>query len=86
MWYNINKNGKEICYEIKSCQIKKRSAVLCNKVIQRKRDQSHKNHRETWKSGRSKEKGFDGFLMGEYFMRNSDPGTEFGTFISKTKN
>ena len=29
-----------------------------------------------------KEKGFDGFLMGEYFMKNVDPGKKFGEFIS----
>lgn len=27
-----------------------------------------------------KEKGFDGFLMGEYFMRNSDPAKAFEEF------
>ncbi|WP_419868169.1 indole-3-glycerol phosphate synthase TrpC [Chryseobacterium sp. CT-SW4] len=29
-----------------------------------------------------KEKGFDGFLMGEYFMKNSNPGKAFEDFIS----
>lgn len=29
-----------------------------------------------------KEKGFDGFLMGEYFMKNENPGEKFGEFIS----
>ncbi|WP_346984805.1 indole-3-glycerol phosphate synthase TrpC [Chryseobacterium sp. POE27] len=29
-----------------------------------------------------KEKGFDGFLMGEYFMKNEDPGDKFRKFIS----
>lgn len=29
-----------------------------------------------------KEKGFDGFLMGEYFMKNEDPANKFGEFIS----
>lgn len=29
-----------------------------------------------------KEKGFDGFLMGEYFMKNENPGNKFGEFIS----
>ncbi|HCA08413.1 indole-3-glycerol phosphate synthase TrpC [Chryseobacterium sp.] len=29
-----------------------------------------------------KEKGFDGFLMGEYFMKNEDPGNKFSEFIS----
>lgn len=29
-----------------------------------------------------KEKGFDGFLMGEYFMRNENPGIAFEKFIS----
>ena len=29
-----------------------------------------------------KEKGFDGFLMGEYFMKNKDPGKKFNEFIS----
>jgi indole-3-glycerol phosphate synthase len=32
-----------------------------------------------------KEKGFDGFLMGEYFMRNEDPGSKFGEFVSNVK-
>ncbi|REC79048.1 indole-3-glycerol phosphate synthase TrpC [Chryseobacterium elymi] len=29
-----------------------------------------------------KEKGFDGFLMGEYFMKNEDPGDKFTEFVS----
>ena len=29
-----------------------------------------------------KEKGFDGFLMGEYFMKNEDPGKKFEEFVS----
>lgn len=29
-----------------------------------------------------KEKGFNGFLMGEYFMKNENPGQKFGEFIS----
>ena len=29
-----------------------------------------------------KEKGFDGFLMGEYFMKNENPGRKFKEFIS----
>lgn len=28
-----------------------------------------------------KEKGFDGFLMGEYFMKNENPGVKFGEFV-----
>lgn len=28
-----------------------------------------------------KEKGFDGFLMGEYFMKNEDPGNAFREFV-----
>jgi indole-3-glycerol phosphate synthase len=28
-----------------------------------------------------KEKGFDGFLMGEYFMKNENPGNKFSEFI-----
>lgn len=28
-----------------------------------------------------KEKGFDGFLMGEYFMKNENPGEKFKTFV-----
>lgn len=28
-----------------------------------------------------KEKGFDGFLMGEYFMKEKNPGNAFGDFI-----
>lgn len=30
-----------------------------------------------------KQKGFDGFLMGEYFMKNENPGKVFQEFISK---
>ncbi len=30
-----------------------------------------------------KEKGFDGFLMGEYFMKNENPGKSFEEFINK---
>lgn len=33
-----------------------------------------------------KEKGFDGFLMGEYFMRNENPGNAFEEFIKDIKN
>ena len=29
-----------------------------------------------------KEKGFDGFLMGEYFMKNENPGQKFGKFLT----
>ncbi|MBL1222740.1 indole-3-glycerol phosphate synthase TrpC [Chryseobacterium sp. L7] len=29
-----------------------------------------------------KEKGFDGFLMGEYFMKNEDPASTFAEFVS----
>lgn len=29
-----------------------------------------------------KEKGFDGFLMGEYFMKNENPGNKFKEFVS----
>lgn len=29
-----------------------------------------------------KEKGFDGFLMGEYFMKNENPGEKFEEFVS----
>ena len=29
-----------------------------------------------------KEKGLDGFLMGEYFMKDDNPGKKFGEFIS----
>jgi len=29
-----------------------------------------------------KEKGFDGFLMGEYFMKNENPANKFAEFIS----
>ena len=28
-----------------------------------------------------REKGFDGFLMGEYFMKEDNPGKKFGEFI-----
>lgn len=31
-----------------------------------------------------KEKGFDGFLMGEFFMKNENPGAAFGNFIKNT--
>lgn len=30
-----------------------------------------------------KEKGFDGFLMGEYFMKHENPGNKFVQFVSK---
>lgn len=30
-----------------------------------------------------KEKGFDGFLMGEYFMKNENPGSAFENFINE---
>lgn len=30
-----------------------------------------------------KEKGFDGFLMGEYFMKNENPGKAFEEFVNK---
>ncbi len=30
-----------------------------------------------------KEQGFDGFLMGEYFMKNENPGEKFAEFVSK---
>lgn len=33
-----------------------------------------------------KEKGFDGFLMGEYFMRNENPWNAFEEFISNLSN
>jgi len=33
-----------------------------------------------------KEKGFDGFLMGEYFMRNENPGIAFEEFITEVRN
>ena len=33
-----------------------------------------------------KEKGFDGFLMGEYFMRNENPGIAFKEFITEVRN
>ena len=29
-----------------------------------------------------KSKGFDGFLMGEYFMKNENPGQKFEEFLS----
>lgn len=32
-----------------------------------------------------KDKGFDGFLMGEYFMKNENPGKKFEEFISTIK-
>ncbi|WEK70098.1 MAG: indole-3-glycerol phosphate synthase TrpC [Candidatus Chryseobacterium colombiense] len=32
-----------------------------------------------------KEKGFDGFLMGEYFMKNTNPARAFEEFISNTR-
>ena len=33
-----------------------------------------------------KDKGFDGFLMGEYFMRNENPGNAFQEFILEVRN
>ena len=33
-----------------------------------------------------KNSGFDGFLIGERFMKNSNPGEELSNFISKIKN
>ena len=33
-----------------------------------------------------KEKGFDGFLMGEYFMKDENPGKKFGEFIQEVRN
>ena len=33
-----------------------------------------------------KEKGFDGFLMGEYFMKNENPANQFAEFISDVTN
>lgn len=33
-----------------------------------------------------KEKGFDGFLIGEYFMRNDSPGIAFEEFVNTIKN
>ena len=33
-----------------------------------------------------KEKGFDGFLMGEYFMKNKNPGKAFEEFILEVNN
>ncbi|QDP84214.1 indole-3-glycerol phosphate synthase TrpC [Chryseobacterium sp. SNU WT5] len=33
-----------------------------------------------------KKKGFDGFLMGEYFMRNENPGKAFEEFIVEVRN
>ncbi len=33
-----------------------------------------------------KDKGFDGFLMGEYFMRNENPGNAFEKFIVGVRN
>ena len=32
-----------------------------------------------------KEKGFDGFLMGEYFMKNENPGAHFENFMNLIK-
>lgn len=32
-----------------------------------------------------KNKGFDGFLMGEYFMKNENPGKKFEEFVSNVK-
>jgi len=32
-----------------------------------------------------KEKGFDGFLMGEYFMKDDNPGKKLGQFISNVR-
>lgn len=33
-----------------------------------------------------KEKGFNGFLIGEYFMRHYDPGKAFAEFVQELKN
>ena len=33
-----------------------------------------------------KQKGFDGFLMGEYFMKDENPGKKFGEFIQEVRN
>ncbi|WP_379963457.1 indole-3-glycerol phosphate synthase TrpC [Epilithonimonas sp. UC225_85] len=33
-----------------------------------------------------REKGFDGFLMGEYFMKDENPGEKFGEFIQQVRN
>ena len=33
-----------------------------------------------------REKGFDGFLMGEYFMKNENPGSAFEKFIKDVRN
>ncbi|WP_313503386.1 indole-3-glycerol phosphate synthase TrpC [Kaistella carnis] len=33
-----------------------------------------------------KEKGFNGFLLGEYFMRNENPGIAFEEFIKEVRN
>ncbi|KQT30972.1 indole-3-glycerol phosphate synthase [Chryseobacterium sp. Leaf405] len=33
-----------------------------------------------------KEKGFNGFLMGEYFMKNENPGNKFREFVSNVFN
>lgn len=33
-----------------------------------------------------KDKGFDGFLMGEYFMKNENPGKKFGEFVQEVRN
>jgi len=32
-----------------------------------------------------KEKGFDGFLMGEYFMKNENPAKQFAEFVSNAE-
>ena len=32
-----------------------------------------------------KEKGFNGFLMGEYFMKSENPGNKFSEFVSNVK-
>lgn len=32
-----------------------------------------------------KEKGFDGFLMGEYFMKNENPGEKFKEFVKNNR-
>ena len=33
-----------------------------------------------------KEKGFDAFLMGEYFMKSENPGEKFGEFVKEVRN
>jgi indole-3-glycerol phosphate synthase len=33
-----------------------------------------------------KEKGFDAFLMGEYFMKNENPENKFKEFVKFIKN